>query len=154
MRTLKCLIFNKFNFKRSPKSPKAIQRPLKSPKGLQTPQRHPKTPWEALGGPWTPTDAHGHPGMLRHTQRRPEMPKLSRCLQHIDIQCPLKSALLPSCGHGMYLPLCFFLLFLSIFIIRIKGQVQSFFKAAKSSRDSKNSPSCLFNRYIEKLGRY
>ena len=146
MRTLKCLIFNKFNFKRSPKSPKAIQRPLKSPKGLQTPQRHPKTPWEALGGPWTPTDAHGHPGMLRHTQRRPEMPKLSRCLQHICLITLLRS--------WNVFTVMFFLLFLSIFIIRIKGQVQSFFKAAKSSRDSKNSPSCLFNRYIEKLGRY
>ena len=81
MRTLKCLIFNKFNFKRSPKSPKAIQRPLKSPKGLQTPQRHPKTPWEALGEPWTPMDAHGRPWTPRDAQTHPETPRNAQVVQ-------------------------------------------------------------------------
>ena len=48
---------------------------------------------------WTPGDTHGCPGTPRDAQKCPNCPDALRCLQHIDVQCPVKSALLPARGH-------------------------------------------------------
>ena len=119
IRKLKSHIFNKSNFKRSLKTPKDPPKPPyaskdpKTPKDLKDPKRPlktfkilpriPMTPKDPQGLPKSPKCTLGSPRTPRDVGRRQEGPKTSRdtlrCLQWLDVQCFLKSALLPARGQ-------------------------------------------------------